>query len=228
MKQNKSPSAEKTETYSLDEKNVLVAFSNYSGFQNFSLKKRVEVFSSVDYPVPVGTLKHWRANYKKYGSAEAPLGNRGRAALLDDVEEDIFSGMILQAANDGRNLRQVDMKGFIEKEFGYSCDQHTAGEYARRLGFKCGDFADGTSSNKYSTDELVKIGFDWLKEHRVIDAEPSRVCCIDFTFTSHRKDRMRGYHRKGNPRPVKRTQPTGSLASSYALLLLMARCTRGP
>ena len=165
-------------------------------------------FKICGYDVNERTLKRWRANYKKYGSSEIPFEKRGRDALLDDVEQEIFAGMILAESEKGIVLHQDDLSNWIKYNMGYECEPQTAGNYARRLGFKVGDFKKGNDAKRFSVDELVNISVDWLKGNSLSDVDPSRVCCIDFTFTSHRMDRVRGYYKKGEPPPVATARPT--------------------
>lgn len=207
-KKRGSSAVERKRTYSIDEKNMLVCWSQWNGFRNKNLDEKLEIFSEVGYSVPYGTFRDWQRKFMKYGSAELPHDERGRPPLLDRLERDIFEGMILARSEAGENLRQVDLAEFIRDEFGYVCSPQAAGEYARRSRFGIKDFQTGTTSGKFATDELIEKAYAWLAKKRLREADPAKVCCIDFTFTSHRKDIVRGYCRKGAPPPRKSTRPT--------------------
>lgn len=208
LKERRESADERTRPYSLDEKNMLVRWSKWDGFSDLTLEKKLEIFSEVGYPVPYGTFRDWRRKFDLHGSAESSHDDRGRPALLDPLERDIFSGMILHEAEAGNNLRQSDMAEFIHDHFGYECSPQAAGNYARQSGFSIKDFQTGTTACKFSTDELVERAYAWLAKHRLRDADPAKVCCIDFTFTSHRKDLVRGYCRVGAKAPRKKKRPT--------------------
>ena len=94
-KKRGSSAVERKRTYSIDEKNMLVCWSQWNGFRNKNLDEKLEIFSEVGYSVPYGTFRDWQRKFMKYGSAELPHDERGRPPLLDRLERDIFEGMIL-------------------------------------------------------------------------------------------------------------------------------------
>lgn len=167
-----------------------------------SLKEVHEHFVEIGHPVPRSTLWLWRAQHRRRGEASSRSVGGGRPALLDGLQEDIFSGFILSENLNERNVTHSDLARFVSENFGMEMTPQTAGHYGRQLGFRFREHGTGGSGNRYSHDELTDMALSWLSKRRNPRASPSDVCCIDFTYTSHRKNRVRGMQRIGKKRTL--------------------------
>lgn len=187
-----------TKHYTLEVKNLLVEIAeNMIKEHGKSVKDVHEYFREINRPVGESTLRLWRQEYRRRGEATSISVGGGRPPLLDDLQEDIFSGHILSENEKGRNVCRASLALFALENFDVDMTPRTAGNYARKLGFRFRDHGTGGTGNTYSHDELTELAFSWLQLYRVRNVDPSNVCCIDFTYTSHRKLRVRGMQRKG-------------------------------
>jgi transposase len=200
MRKRTSPDAQE-HRYSEYFKNLLVRIAEKQIHEhNWTVEDVHRYFSELEHPVAESTLREWRREYKRRSTASTKTVGGGRPPLLDEVEEDVFSGYILHENDKGNSVSQASLATFVRENFEVDCTPHCAGDYARRLGFRFRGLQTGTRRNQYSTDELTDMAFDWIKERRLTTGDPSMVCCLDFTFTSHRKLRAMGYQKKGSKR----------------------------
>ena len=182
---------------------VRTAFAKqYIAWKARGLKKAdfLAFLSESGYTITERTLSRWVAGVKQQGTAVSQTvgGNRERA--LSEEETRMIVGFVID-----RNLHKLivhldTVQTFIHDYFHKEVSLSTVHNYLHANGISSRVTVGRSDSLQLDFMELAQIAFQWLQTSP-LHCPRSLLCSVDFTFTSHRTDRVLSYALKGGPRP---------------------------
>ena len=160
----------------------------------------LELFRAASYDVPATTLSKWLRNMDSTLQAVPRGSGGGRLPLLDVGDQDLLSGFILHCIASHVEVHLNTVVEFLRVQLSITMTEPAAYQYITALGFSSLKLHHRSKSYVRQADQLVEKYYEWLLRHR-INVEPSLVCSMDCTFTSHRQGDPRGYARTGKDAP---------------------------
>lgn len=166
-------------------------------------KKMVDFLDLLDranIEVTKNTLNTWKRKVHSQGHVHTPIETRGRKKKLSDAQSEILVGFLL---DENLQKNQVDLEALTT--FVFDTWEITVGSSFAQRFFKEYGFSSRAAKTKrggYKLDfrNLGEIYLDFLAKLRrlgVYDIPPSKLCSVDFTFTSHRTGVTKTYSLRG-------------------------------
>ena len=160
----------------------------------------IDFFLEVNISIPKQTLSRWIILNDTLGVA-VPIGSGcGAPHLLDELQEDVVAGYVLQQNLGIVPVHRHTVVAYVMEAFGIPMTDATAGSYLSRWGFSLHKVKLRDSSYVVDRNDLVNSYCDWLLQHRMF-VKPSMVCSLDFTYTSHRTRQEEGVSLRGAGSP---------------------------
>jgi transposase len=158
--------------------------------------------------VPTSTFYHWKRVRETRPSVNAEEKLSGKNPILDSDDLDRLKGFVVVRSQTGELIDVHDVVKFCEEELSVRVSIRTAQRYLKKLGFTYKEAQKRTAGWSHDHVAMADTMLNWLKSDaypvfkavatsRSGDLNRSRICSIDFTFTSSQKFKMRGYAAKG-------------------------------
>lgn len=180
---------------------ICLALSN----DGWSQKQCRELLARAGYQVKEPTLRNWLSQLNQSGAVGIVHKRSGRKNRLSLYQRLVMCGYILQCNDEGVLVGLKDYVSVCHTIFEESIDKSTACRYLAKDGFKLKKAKRRTGGYKHNTSALEAILWNWIKlrtEEGVFKAPRSRLCSIDFTYTSHRTNSQKSYAPSGQAQPV--------------------------
>ena len=164
-------------------------------------KKMRKILFDAGYELSESTIRTWEGRVQK-GMIAVDVQHTGtRPPALATQQRDLLVGYVLDKNS---NNQQVDGKAatkWIHSTFGITIGASTTWRYLRDAGFTS-QLAKTKGKGYTKTDEeLATELWNWLKQRRAAKQTKGLMASFDFTFTSHRKDRLHTFAPQGGGQP---------------------------
>ena len=159
-----------------------------------------ELFGHASYPVPSNTLSEWLHRMESTGAAVPRGSGVGHVKLLNEQDQDLLAGFILQKNFESKEVHLQTAVDFLRNDLGILMMEPAAYQYITDLGFSLHTLKTRKKSYMREREMVGQKYYEWLVRNRITMAS-CMVCSVDFTYTSHRKQRVHGYSRTGVTAP---------------------------
>jgi hypothetical protein len=169
------------------------------------------------YTVSESQLNRWVARVGSNTSAVLENKQSGAEALLSREQRNVISGWVLDE-NDHGNL--VSLARYIRASlifFSTNISPSTASSYLAEDEFTYKLVQEKGKSFVVDVEVLRQQAWDWVKKQN-FKIRRDRLASGDFTFTSHRTARKRGYAPRGGPQPMESSRVTRYTNCIFTLL----------
>ena len=186
---------------SRDERNALgrVALALVEQY-GWSQEKVRELFGHASYSVPSNTLSNWLHRTESAGAAVPHGSGVGPMKLLDEQDQDLLAGFILQKNVEGKEVHLQTAVDFLRNDLGVTMTEPAAYHYITDLGFSLHTLQKRKKTYMREREKVSEKYYEWLVRNRITVAA-CMACSIDFTYTSHRTSNPHGYSRSGEAAP---------------------------
>lgn len=168
---------------------------------NPDLRPRVHTFlETYGTPVPMSTLYHWSRNTKAHGTAIKVDNKAGRKKAMTKEEEHLLAGYVVNSFFVHEPVNVQEAHKFINQEVGVNVCAETVRRRLRDMGFSLKETTIKTGGFLGSTETRANTMLKFLKEEAfpiIQSYGSSKLASIDFTYTSHRKDRRKSLGIRG-------------------------------
>lgn len=152
------------------------------------------------YHPPTSTLYGWSKEGSGHGAAFAAEERRGRKKKLSALLQRVLAGFVLVSNYENRPVHLSTVLTFVKEEFEISMVDSTALEYLEELGFASRLLQTRKEGYVIMPQHLACLVIDWLAARRtegMFALDPSKIWSFDYTYTSNRTYRKRGFAAKG-------------------------------
>ena len=121
---------------SRDERNALgrVALALVEQY-GWTQEKVRELFGHASYPVPSNTLSEWLHRMESTGAAVRHGSGVGHVKLLDEQDQDLLAGFILQKNFESKEVHLQTAVDFLRIDLGIPMTEPAAYQYITDLGY---------------------------------------------------------------------------------------------
>lgn len=188
-------------TISKEERNALgrVALALVEQY-GWTQEKVKELFGHASYSVPSNTLSDWLHRMESTGEAVPHGSGGGHVKLLDEKNQDLLAGFILQKNFETKEVHLETVVDFLRNDLGITLTEPAAYQYITDLGFSLHTLKKRKKTYMREKQKVGQKYYEWLVRNRITVAA-CMACSIDITTTSHRKNTVHGYSRTGATAP---------------------------
>jgi len=177
-----------------------MAFAKFYIAWGLKRKDFLLFLSEAGYSITPRSLNNWTAALEHPTRDANNSSGAGRPRSLSEDETLILSGFILDKNEQNKEVHLDTCQKFIFDSFGVSVSVSTVHGYLKALGFSSRAIHTRTEGFQLDRSHLSILAHEWIRTAQ-IHCKRSHLCSVDFTFTSHRKDRRVTYGLNGTSQP---------------------------
>ncbi len=150
------------------------------------------------------TLDRWVARLHTIGTAIIENKKTGAIPLLRRENRDVVMGWVLHENANGKIVSLASVFTFILDYFDVELSYPSITNYLNDDGFSCRLAQKKAKSFIVDIDALSAELWNWVikQDFRMRGIKRDEFASIDFTFTSHRADRLTSFAPRGGPQPM--------------------------
>lgn len=162
------------------------------------------------------TLDRWVARLHTIGTAIIENKKTGAIPLLRRENRDVVMGWVLHENVNGKFVSLASVFTFILDYFDVELSYPSITNYLNDDGFSCRLAQKKAKSFIVDIDALSAELWNWVikQDFRMRGIKRDEFASIDFTFTSHRADRLTSFAPRGGPQPM--------VSEKYQTLLIVS------
>lgn len=171
--------------------------------------KKTEFLHFMDkagYKMSQKTFNRHIQNLETSGNVLSIDKKSGAKYLLSDDQKMIAAGFVFYENAKNREFHEKEYKEFIKNHFNVDISRVTANNYLHEAGFTSRAMTTKKGGFKYDAQTLIEMYWNWnwiykIRRDGLFTTNGSKLCSIDFVFTSHRSDRRTTFAQKNTPTP---------------------------
>ena len=203
-KRYRSEEPEKASSLPRESKTLLVRIYLEEKKEGVSIHHFLERCSNAGYPIPRSSFERWLTSFNRTGHAVKLSPESGRLPSLTSEERLIMAGWVLSQNETNTCVNLSDYTGAVAYIFRKDISAPTAQRYLAQDGFAFKTLKMKKSGYTLDHDSMADIlwGFvDSCRQSGYFKRWRSKICSIDFTYTSHRTGNPQGYGPIGHTSP---------------------------
>ena len=179
---------------------LCIALKSYGITQQLFLK----ILNDIDVDVDTRTMDRWKHNINNGIDVISTEKNSGRISLLDREQLDVAAGFVLSQNIHGKPVHVIDYQKFVKDSIGVELSDSTARSYLKADGFSYKSMKNKGKSFSVDTNALTRDLWNWVQKQdfTTVHTYRQRLASIDFTFTSHRTEKISGFAVTGADQPM--------------------------
>ena len=142
--------------------------------------------------------------YKMHGSILNVDKETGAIPSLSFLEKDIAAGFVFMKNTKNEIVNVKHYKHFVLQDLKIDISLSTARNYLHEAGFSSRAVSKKSRGFTFDGEKMRDVYWQFINQCRidgVFLTRASRLCSLDFVFTSHRSDRFTTFIQKNGPQP---------------------------